>query len=100
MDTLCIPVGVAGDAADVASDIGHLKQTAIDKMAVTYAGASAVLVLDSELQQRSISADVPDVEMLSRIVCSTWMWRCWTLQEGAMARSAYIQCSNGAVAPL
>ncbi|RYP81887.1 hypothetical protein DL769_001812 [Monosporascus sp. CRB-8-3] len=101
MDTLCIPVSKDGDAPDVVQDVNHLKQEAIDKMAFIYAGASATLVLDSELQQTDVDLDRSgsDVDLLGKILCSTWMRRCWTLQEGAITKTAYFQCRNGIVSP-
>ncbi|KAF4624974.1 hypothetical protein G7Y89_g13195 [Cudoniella acicularis] len=101
MDTLCIPVSKDGDAPDVVQDVNHLKHEAIDKMAFIYAGASATLVLDSELHQRGVDLDRSgsDVDLLGKILCSTWMRRCWTLQEGALTKKAFFQCRNGVVSP-
>lgn len=49
----------------------------------TFNKAQIVMVLDRELQQ--CSAHTPIVEVLTRIRCSKWMTRLWTLEEGIMA---------------
>lgn len=50
MDTLCIPTSDAPHDSGYHQDIKALKQKAIKYMTPFYAGATDVLVLDSELQ--------------------------------------------------
>lgn len=102
MDTLCIPVATQTDTPLVVLDVNRLKSMAINQMALIYAGASQVLVLDSGLQSMPVdpSDTASDVEILARLVCSTWMRRCWTLQEGALARKIRFQSASGVVTPL
>jgi len=102
MDTLCIPVVASDDSPAVVSDVNRLKMTAINQMALVYAGASQVLVLDSGLQSIVLNPShaLSDIEGLARFICSTWMRRCWTLQEGALARKIYFPCASGMATPL
>ena len=55
-------------------------------MQSTYEDATVVLVLDSWLRSQPISA-LDDVEICARILCSPWVRRLWTLQEGFLAKS-------------
>jgi hypothetical protein len=102
MDTLCIPVAAPTDGPDVVSEVSRLKFMAINQMALIYAGASRVLVLDSGLQTLKLNPQTRtfDTDILAHIVCSTWMRRCWTLQEGALARRVCFQSRAGVVTPL
>src|SRR5271170_3856175 len=84
IDTLCIPVG---------KHEHHLRKKAILRIADTYSQASCVLVLDSRLERLQICPSIE--ECLARIYCSTWMRRCWTLQELSMAKSCFVRFSNG-----
>ena len=70
MDTLCIPAA------------SNLKSQTIHNMASIYALAHCVLVLDRELMAL---ADVSVAgQHFMHILCSTWMHRSWTLQEGLL----------------
>ncbi|KAL0263037.1 hypothetical protein SLS55_002012 [Diplodia seriata] len=94
MDTLCIPVKPQ-DA--------HLRTQAINQMASTYAAAVQVLVLDAELQQCTTSVGGTGSsasQILARIVCSAWMGRSWTLQEGVLARECVFQFADAALDPV
>lgn len=62
-------------------------------MASIYVGASETLVLDAELL--TLRADKS--ECLVRLVCSAWMARSWTLQEGLLPPSCRIIFSNRAL---
>ncbi|KAF2028126.1 hypothetical protein EK21DRAFT_114178 [Setomelanomma holmii] len=73
-DTLCIPVKEQHQ---------QLRVNCIDDMGSVYAGAHTVLVLDTELMSLS-AANTQDC--IARIICSVWMRRSWTLQEGILAR--------------
>ena len=84
IDTLCVPVE------------GPCRRVAISRMARTYAQASLVLVLDSELQQ--VSLTLPTPELLVYISCCGWMRRVWTLLEGSLgSQKLYVQLLEGAM---
>ncbi|KAK0654717.1 hypothetical protein DIS24_g5147 [Lasiodiplodia hormozganensis] len=89
MDTLCIPVK---------PEDAHLRTQAINQMASIYAAAVQVLVLDAELQQCSTESSASQI--LARIVCSAWMGRSWTLQEGVLARECVFQFADTALDPI
>jgi hypothetical protein len=72
MDTLCIPVVNLGDSLSLVDEIDRLKQRAIDHMAFIYAAAEQTLLLDSEIQELSVS-NVHHNEILAHINCSAWM---------------------------
>jgi hypothetical protein len=84
IDTLCIPVHPLHVATRLA---------AINRMAQIYARATCVLILDQELQQMSCMQD--NSTIFGHIRCCSWMSRCWTFQEGAMARHWFIDCIDG-----
>ncbi|GME36821.1 Het domain-containing protein [Neofusicoccum parvum] len=90
MDTLCIPVQPQHAA---------LRTRAINQMASIYAAAVQVLVLDAELAQCA-TAGAPAAQLLARIVCSAWMGRSWTLQEGVLARECVFQFADAALDPV
>ena len=84
IDTLCVPIK------------GPFRRVAIARMAKTYAQASTVLVLDSEIQQ--VSRNLPVEELLVRVSCCGWMRRVWTLLEGSLgSQKLYIQFNGGAL---
>lgn len=77
----------------------EIKKKAIRHMALIYAGASQVLVLDAELQ--TLTCEVTKGKHLdgdylaARVLCSAWMDRAWTLQEGALARQCHFRFRDG-----
>lgn len=73
IDTICVPRGAAS---------ARFRRMALDRMAVPYQLATTVLVLDAELYH----TDLPSTssEAVIRLVCSNWMRRLWTLQEGML----------------
>jgi hypothetical protein len=87
MDTICCPPDSA--------DRGEAQDLAIRMMRKTYEEATVVLVLDSWLLGLKIE-QMPDEEVLMRIICSGWNSRLWTLQEGALADALYFQFSDAA----
>jgi hypothetical protein len=97
IDTLCIPVGPADDAA-----IHEVKSRAISHMASIYADASTVYVLDSELQRLNVytgthalpTDEVCATEVSSFLLCSAWMGRTWTLEEAMMAHNCRYILAN------
>ncbi|KAF4536425.1 Het domain-containing protein [Lasiodiplodia theobromae] len=93
LDTLCIPVGPKG------SEGGRLRAEAMRDMALIYSSPVQVLVLDAELQMCS-TENKDAIELVARIVCSSWMTRAWTLVEGVLAREVVFQFKDMAVDPL
>ena len=87
IDTLCIPVD---------PQYTNLRTRAINMMNLIYASARSVLVLDSELQHLSLKHMRPS-EAFVRLVYSSWMGRCWTLQEGAIALVCHVQLADGVI---
>lgn len=84
IDTLCVPVKPP------------FRRIAISRMARTYAQATTVLVLDSEIQQ--VSLDLPVEELLVRVSCCGWMRRVWTLLEGSLGSlKLCVQFADGAL---
>ena len=89
MDTLLIPVGEANAA---------LRNTAIQSMALIYARAKNVLVLDAELQDISLH-DLPLEQACAHVLSSSWMTRCWTLQEACLSGNWVVQFKDGIFDP-
>ena len=87
MDTFCIPVGKAFKSA---------RRKAVDWMAPIYSGASAILVLDSELQTFSY-CDLEMEQALALVLRSSWMSRCWTLQEASLSKTWFVQFRDNPV---
>lgn len=63
-------------------------------MRETYGKASAVLILDASLLARR-KDEMYDLEILTRILCSRWTSRLWTLQEKALANRLFCQFADG-----
>lgn len=74
IDTLCIPV---------APEHKRARKLAMERLPSTFRQAHRVLVLDADLQRSSKFAS--RTELATRIMCSGWMRRLWTLQEAVMA---------------
>ncbi|KAI0329717.1 hypothetical protein GY45DRAFT_1435246 [Cubamyces sp. BRFM 1775] len=79
MDTLCVPV---------AEEAKAFRKQAIQLLGKTYHEATAVLVLDRELEIFN-AASAPFFEIGLRILCSGWVKRLWTLQEATLASEAH-----------
>ena len=105
VDAICVPVP---DPDDLVRS-GAMKMRAINLMTPTYAGASNVLVLDHSVEQLSKrEVFTPSSWAPWRYQCGheerhvsvmrhcSWMGRCWTLQEGALARNLFFRCSGWA----
>ncbi|KAK7447051.1 hypothetical protein VKT23_014262 [Stygiomarasmius scandens] len=75
MDTLCVPVH---------PDAKAYRKEAILLLGETFSKATAVLVLDRELEIVE-STSTAFLELALRIICSGWMKRLWTLQEATLA---------------
>ncbi|MCJ1373961.1 hypothetical protein MMC20_005191 [Loxospora ochrophaea] len=107
VDTLSIP---KVDETTVTKERGNnvwLKRViAVDRMTQTYAAADSAIVLDPELRQIDLQwyqratdpngneADQVLLESFSSILVSSWMTRCWTYQEGAMAKELLVKLRN------
>jgi hypothetical protein len=82
IDTLCVP-----------SEAGALKRAAIAAMETVYKEASAVLVIDSDLEYVEVKASPTFAAIM--IASSVWWTRLWTFQEGAFAKILYFQLQDG-----
>ena len=60
-------------------------------MASIYAGAERVLVLDAELMT---TESTTRQQSMAKVLCSDWMRRSWTLQEGILAKRCYFVFAN------
>ena len=95
IDTLCIPRSPT---------LSEYRKIAIIKLAETFSRATKVLALDAELCQTSVNCF--RAELATRVLCSGWMRRLWTLQEAVMTeklgspgcRKLCIQIREGPVA--
>ncbi|KAK5080612.1 hypothetical protein LTR05_008557, partial [Lithohypha guttulata] len=85
LNTLCIP-----------SQEGLLKTKAIGTMAYVYTKAASVLVVDPELAMLE-SRSLPKELWSPALLCSPWMARSWTLQEGALAVSLTLRFADRVV---
>lgn len=85
LDTLCIPVDPS---------LKEYRKKAISLMAHTYSEATAVLVLDRELNQTNSKTAVPLQQSLE-LLFSGWMRRLWTLQEASLAREVFVMMKDG-----
>lgn len=60
-------------------------------MNLIHAAAENTLALDSELEQISQTFDE---QMGAHVLCSSWMTRCWTIQEARLFPECYIQFAD------
>lgn len=74
IDTLCVPVDLK---------LKDFRKLAISRLDDTFRHARQVLVLDADLQRCSMRGS--RMELATRIVCSGWMRRLWTLSEAVVA---------------
>lgn len=79
MDTLCIPVDASAR---------QYRKKAIQLLGKTFHEANAVLVLDHELTIAECLT-TSFLELGTRILCSGWMKRLWTLQEATLASESH-----------
>lgn len=77
IDTLCIPVD---------PHLKEFRKLAIIRLDDTFRYARHVLVLDADLQ--NCSKRCSRMELATRIVCSGWMRRLWTLSEAVVAEES------------
>ena len=82
LDTLCCPVGSAPH-----------RDLCLLRMRQIYRDAAHVLIIEVFLARFS-STTVDCVEICARLMFSLWMRRLWTLQEGALARSLWVQLKD------
>ncbi|KAL8884585.1 MAG: hypothetical protein Q9192_006809, partial [Flavoplaca navasiana] len=102
IDTLCIPRTTNKTDREYIDRVWDRRQDSINRMTQTYAGASSVFVLDTELQdfdlrtaEDSVNDDKDMLAAFARTLCSGWMTRCWTYQEAAMASHLLVQHRDG-----
>lgn len=88
MDTLCVPRGNS-------KKMRHFRRQAIRQMAYVYERATFVLVIDNQLL--SVSQESTDHDICLRLMCSSWLRRLWTLQEGILCNSVILQLKNGQI---
>lgn len=82
IDTICVPVNPP-----------EARALAILNLRKTYRQADKVLVVDAYLETiDSSTLFVPEIALY--VICSTWLTRLWTLQEGALAQSLYFQFAD------
>lgn len=81
IDTISVPINP------------EYKRVSILKLRTVYRTASGVLVVDRHLQK----VGTHWLEMRLQLLCSEWMRRLWTLQEGRLASRLYIQFRYQAV---
>ena len=67
------------------------RHMSLARMAATYQKATAILVLDQELYHTPLGTNI---EAVMRLLCSNWMRRLWTLQEGIFAHKLLILFQN------
>jgi hypothetical protein len=92
MDTLCIPPAERGDVEY------ELRLDCIDRMAMIYASAWSVLVLDRGLQQIRLAVSSVE-EIVAHIIYCAWNGRIWTLQEGALGQRISFRFADGFIDP-
>ncbi|KAJ6441650.1 LOW QUALITY PROTEIN: HET domain-containingprotein [Purpureocillium lavendulum] len=85
IDTFCCPVEPAA------------KPLALGRIAAVYRQATHVLVLDKALAAFPSAGTHPAELLLRTVGASPWMRRLWTLQEGALAQSLFVQFADRAV---
>jgi hypothetical protein len=83
LDTLCVPLSRE-----------DLRLQAINHMDAVYAAAHQVFILDSILASTRFT-DCHYEEALAKVVCSAWMSRSWTLQEGVLASDRRVVFADG-----
>ncbi|KAK3687901.1 hypothetical protein B0T22DRAFT_535200 [Podospora appendiculata] len=82
IDTLCCPVGRLEPVCNKIS---------LNRMKAVYEKAAHVLVLDRALTGHAAEGLHPATALLRIFASSMWMRRLWTLQEGVLAQSLYVQ---------
>ncbi|KAF4625026.1 hypothetical protein G7Y89_g13142 [Cudoniella acicularis] len=87
IDTLCIPVD---------PEYSHLRTQAINSMAQIYASAGSIIILNHELLQLR-RQEMPALSISAYVICSGWMSRCWTFQEGPLANKWLVLFEDGVV---
>jgi hypothetical protein len=96
LDALCIPCFDPDNPVESLA----LKRKAIQLMTPVYAGASQVLVLDKSLE--AVDYRLANTDLLQAadrafhywLSFSPWMTRCWTLQEGALAKRLFVRAGR------
>lgn len=86
LDSLCIPRGNGLDEA---------RQKALKSMERVYLDAQSVLVMDHELLKMPLAPW--SLTSWLKFLCSDWMQRVWTLEEGLVAPKIFLQFNDGAI---
>ena len=89
IDSLCVPQDYKEPHLTV------FRQKANRSMDLKYKSASAVLVLDAEVQTTSVEATTE--EHLARLFCSSWFRSFWTLQEAVLNPNVLLQMTDGTI---
>jgi hypothetical protein len=84
IDTLCVPLKPE-----------EARKRVIKLMKPIYENAQSVLVLDGDLMNRK--ANMPPLELMMRVTCTSWQTRLWTLQEAIAARKLRFQFRDKSV---
>ncbi|KAG7006534.1 hypothetical protein G7Y79_00014g037090 [Physcia stellaris] len=113
VDTLNTPrIDEDAVTADYRDRIMDFRILAIDRMTQTYAAADSAIVLEPELRQLDLKwyqrpsdsddheADETLLQILSILLVSTWMTRCWTYQEGTMAKELLVKLCHDDLFPM
>ncbi|MCJ1332604.1 hypothetical protein MMC10_009297 [Thelotrema lepadinum] len=85
IDSVCVPVRSL-----------NLKQLAMTYLREPYRYASHVLVLDRTIVSIS-SEGLNIIDVMAYLICSNWIGRLWTLQEGRLGRKVWFQFQDRAV---
>jgi hypothetical protein len=102
IDAFCVPCYDPTNAEESdAEESDASKQKAIQLMPPTYAGASQVLVIEKSLEavNNPTTNNAYKDQAAALNICAwlrflPWMTRCWTLQEGALAKKLFARCAG------
>lgn len=75
---------------DILQKVASARTAAFETMRDVYVNADLVLILDAGLHELSIG-ELGGLEVASRVYCSSWGQRLWTLHEGGLAWRTYVQ---------
>lgn len=82
MDVLCVPISPL-----------DLRNIAVMAMRSVYSRAARVLVMDAEIMRSTMNSS--SEEKFTRITCSNWVRRLWTLQEAVLASQIFFRFDGG-----
>lgn len=90
------PMPIWIDSISVPVKPQEVQQLALERLREPFEQARYVLVLDSYLSEVK-AEDINGLEIFARILCSSWMQRLWTLQEGRLSNRLLFQFADKAV---